>query len=99
MLLARKGSLSVQLSGLFMDSDSSSGPSAGDTVAYTLRVENNGTATVWGMTASADLGSGFACVPALESLQLAPGDWTDCISTYEVSLCVYALSTPSNGTC
>lgn len=67
-----------------MDSDSTSGPSAGDSVAYTFRVENNGTATAWGLAVSADLGGGVACIPVLESLQLAPGDWTDCTSTYEV---------------
>lgn len=84
--LLRNASLSFQVSGVYTDSDSTPGPSAGDSVSYSLLVKNTGTATIWGAVVSAELGDRITCVPALESLQLAPGDISRCSSSYEVSL-------------
>lgn len=80
----REPSLHFQVSGAFNDSDTSVGPSAGDTVRYALSLENNGTVTVWGATITSRMDGVVVCVPPLESLQLAPTDKTECTMIYEV---------------
>lgn len=80
----RVTSLSVEVIGTYVDSDGKTGPSAGDTISYMFHIENNGTTTLWGVEVGSDLGGGIVCVPPVASLQLAPGDKTECSSTYQV---------------
>ncbi len=83
----REARLSVQLNGLFLDSDIIPGPSAGDEISYLFEIENVGTTTLWSVEISSDLGG--VCDPLLESplesRELAPGDKMNCTSTYEAS--------------
>lgn len=71
--------------GTYLDYDATTGPSAGDTISYTFDVLNTGTTTLWSVKISSDLGGSPVCVPPLESLELAPGDKTECRSTYDVN--------------
>lgn len=80
----REPSLDFRVSGAFNDSDTSAGPSAGDTVRYALSLENNGTVTVWGASITSRMDGVIVCVPPLESLQLAPTDKTECTMIYKV---------------
>lgn len=79
----RETLLSVEAVGTYVDSDATTGSSAGDTISYVFDVENNGTTTLWGVKISSELGGGIVCTPLLESLELAPGDKTECTSTYQ----------------
>lgn len=79
----RVTSLSVQVVGTYVDSDGTMGPSAGDTISYVFDIGNDGTTTLWGLEIGSDLGGGIVCAPPVESLELAPGDKAQCISTYQ----------------
>lgn len=80
----RVASISFEANGTYLDSDSTEGPSAGDTMSYVFGILNTGTTTLWSVEISSNVGGSPVCVPPLASLELAPGDTTECRSTYRV---------------
>lgn len=81
----RTASLSLQAVNTSLDSNPTTGPSAGDAISYLLDVLNNGTTTLWSVKVNPGLGSGPVCDPPLELLELAPGNKTECRFTYQAS--------------
>ncbi|CAM9434639.1 unnamed protein product [Hapterophycus canaliculatus] len=79
---SRVASISFGAMGTYIDSDSTAGISAGDTIKYVFYIENNGTTTLWSLEISSEMGADIACAPSLESLELAPGDKIACTTTY-----------------
>lgn len=81
----RVASLSFQAVDVYLGSNSTTGPSAGDTISYLFDVLNNGTTTLGNVEINPDLGSSTVCDPPLELLELAPGNKTKCRFTYKAS--------------
>lgn len=77
--------LSFQAVGTYLDSNPMAGPSAGGTISFLFDVLNTGTTTLRSVKISSDLGSSPVCDPPLELLELAPGNKTECRSTYQAS--------------